>query len=99
MKTAYALLLVIGLSFLISCSEPVKIVRFDTKPEAPFKGDSVWLYWQVDRAEEVTLDGMQVAKDTGRMRVLLDKSKTFILHAKGSSSEATNKLDIVAQPK
>jgi hypothetical protein len=99
MKTLSALLLVIALGFLISCAEPVKILRFDTKPEAPFKGDSVWLYWRVERADEVTLDGAPVAKDSGSMRVLLDKSKTFVLHAKGSSSEATNKLDIVAQPK
>ncbi len=85
--------------FLLSCGSPVKIVKFDTKPEAPFKGDSVYLYWQVENAVDVTLDGMPVAKDTGRVRVLLDQSKTFILRALGSNSEATNRLNIVAQPK
>jgi hypothetical protein len=85
--------------FLISCGSPVKIVKFDTKPEAPFKGDSVYLYWQVENAVDVTLDGKPVAKDTGRVRVLLDQSKTFILRALGTNSEATNKLNIVAQPK
>lgn len=84
---------------LFSCGSDVKIVKFDTKPEAPFKGDSVWLYWQVENAVDVTLDGKSVAKDTGRVRVLLDESKSFILRALGSHSEATNKLNIVAQPK
>lgn len=87
------------LLFVISCGSPVKIVKFDTKPEAPFKGDSVYLYWQVENAVDVTLDGMPVANDTGRVRVLLDQSKTFILRALGSNSEATNRLNIVAQPK
>jgi hypothetical protein len=84
---------------ILSCGAPVKIVKFDTKPEAPFKGDSVWLFWEVENAVDVTLDGKPVAKDTGRTRVLLDQSKTFILRALGSSSEATNKLNIVANPK
>lgn len=85
--------------FLFSCGSSVKIVKFDTKPEAPFKGDSVWLYWKVENADEVTLDGQPVAKDSGSVRVLLDKSKVFILNASGNNSVATNKLDIVAQPK
>lgn len=98
-NTVYSFLLGGLCLFLLSCGSPVKIVKFDTKPEAPFKGDSVWLYWQVENAVDVTLDGMPVAKDTGRMRVFLDQSKTFILHALGTNSEATNKLNIVAQPK
>ena len=99
MKNLYKYFPMFLLMFVISCGSPVKIVKFDTKPEAPFKGDSVWLYWQVENAVDVTLDGTPVAKDTGRVRVLLDKSKTFILRALGINSEATNKLDIVAQPK
>jgi len=99
MKAHYKYLPILLVAFVISCGAPVKIVKFDTKPEAPFKGDSVYLYWQVENAIDVTLDGSPVAKDTGRVRVLLDQSKTFILRALGSNSEVTNKLNIVAQPK
>jgi hypothetical protein len=99
MKKIYTYLPIALMLFLLSCGSPVKIVKFDTKPEAPFKGDSVWLFWEVENAVDVTLDGKSVAKDTGRTRVLLDESKTFILRALGSNSEATNKLNIVAQPK
>ncbi len=84
---------------LIGCGSPAKIVKFDTKPIAPFKGDSVTLYWVVENASEVTLNDKSVAKDTGRMRILLERSETFILHAIGTNSEATNKLNIVAEPK
>lgn len=93
------LLCVIIITILTSCGAPVKIVKFDTKPEAPFRGDSVTLYWVVENATEVALNGIPVAKDTGMMRVLLDRSQSFILRAHGSHSEATNKLDVVAQPK
>ncbi len=99
MKQTFRYLPIVLMLFVISCGSPVKIVKFDTKPDAPFKGDSVYLYWQVENAVDVTLDGKSVAKDTGRVRVLLDESKTFILRALGTNSEATNKLNIVAQPK
>lgn len=88
---------VVLLSILTSCGTPVKIVKFDTKPEAPFKGDSVTLYWVVENATEVTLNGIPVAKDTGKMKVLLERSETFLLRALGSHSEATNKLEIMAK--
>lgn len=99
MKNIRAISFVVLVGVFIGCGAPVKIVKFDTKPVAPFKGDSVTLYWVVENATEVTLNGIPVAKDTGKMRVLLERSETFLLHALGSNSEATNKLDIVAQPK
>ncbi|HET9136945.1 MAG TPA: hypothetical protein VFO76_09925 [Candidatus Kapabacteria bacterium] len=85
-------------SALSSCGADAKIVKFDTRPEAPFSGDSVTLYWEVKNADDVTLDGAPVPA-VGQKRVLLDKSQDFILTAKGSHSEATKTLEIVAQPK
>lgn len=82
---------------LASCGDSAKIVKFDTRPEAPFLGDSVTLYWEVDHATEVTLDGTPV-QPIGQKRVLLNKSQDFILKAIGTHSEAQKKLEIVAQP-
>jgi hypothetical protein len=84
--------------FFAGCGADAKIVKFDTRPEAPFAGDSVTLYWEVQNANDVTLDGAAVSP-IGQKRVLLYKSQDFILSAKGSHSEATKKLEIVAQPK
>ena|SRR5579872_690244 len=88
-----------GAAFFISCGgTPPQIVRFDTRPEAPFRGDSVMLEWIVRGADKVTLDGMPVP-DSGGMKVLLDKSKDFTLKATATRAESTKKLEIVAQPK
>jgi hypothetical protein len=87
-----------AIPILNGCGSDAKIVKFDTRPEAPFSGDSVTLYWEVKNADEVTLDGMHVPA-TGQKRVLLDHSQDFVLTAKGGHSEATKKLEIVAQPK
>jgi hypothetical protein len=84
-------------ALLIGCSEPVRIVKFNTLPEIPFKGDTVWVYWQVENATDVTLDGVSVSKDSGAIKVLLDRTRTFELKAKGPRSEAVNKLNIVAE--
>jgi hypothetical protein len=84
-------------AFLIGCSDPVRIVKFSTLPEIPFKGDTVWVYWQVENATDVTLDGKSVSKDSGAIKVLLDRTRTFELKAKGPRSEAVNKLNIVAE--
>jgi hypothetical protein len=96
-KLAFPLVVAAGL--LVSCGPTVKIVKFDTRPEAPFKGDSMTLYWVVENADEVTLDGKQVAKDSGRVRVLLDGPKTYSLHAVGSHSERTKNLIFSAEEK
>ncbi len=96
-KIVFPLFVIAGL--LISCGPTVKIVKFDTRPEAPFKGDSATLYWTVENADEVTLDGKPVAKDSGRVRILLDGPKTFTLHAVGSHSERTKNLIFTAPDK
>lgn len=83
--------------FLVACSDPVRIVKFSTLPEIPFKGDTVWVYWVVQNATNVTLDGTSVNKDSGAVKVLLDRTRTFELIAKGPRSEAVNHLNIVAQ--
>jgi hypothetical protein len=82
---------------LTGCSDPVRIVKFNTLPAVPFKGDTVWVYWQVENATDVTLDGISVNKDSGAIKVLLDRTRTFELKAKGPRSEAVNKLNIVAE--
>ena len=82
---------------LVACSEPVRIVKFSTLPEIPFKGDTVWVYWLVKNATNVTLDGVSVNTDSGAVKVLLDRTRTFELIAKGPRSEAVNRLNIVAQ--
>ncbi len=93
------LVLALFSSIIIGCGTAVEIVKFDTHPEAPFKGDSVTLFWIVKNATEVTLDDMPVAKDSGGVRVLLNDTKKFSLTAKNSSSERTNNLTIVARVK
>jgi hypothetical protein len=94
--SAFALFL--SSTVFIGCGADAKIVKFDTRPEAPFSGDSVTLYWEVKNADDVTLDGAHVPA-VGQKRVFLDRSQDFILTAKGAHSEATKKLEIVAQPK
>jgi len=90
---------IFGTALLISCGgTPPQIVRFETRPEAPFRGDSVMLEWIVRGADKVTLDGTQVP-DSGGIKVLLDKSKDFTLKATSIRAESTKKLEIVAQPK
>ena len=81
---------------LIGCSDPVRIVKFNTLPEVPFKGDTVWIFWAVENATEVTLDGATV-KDSGAFKILLDRTRTFELKAKGPRSEAVNRLNVVAE--
>lgn len=84
---------------LISCGGTLpQIVKFDTRPEAPFRGDTVLLEWIVRGADEVTLDGV-VVPDSGGMEVVLNGSRDFILKATAPRAESTKKLEIVAQPK
>lgn len=85
--------------FVIGCGVTLpQIVKFDTRPEAPFRGDTVLLEWIVRGAEKVTLDGEPVP-DSGGMKVVLNGSRDFILKATASRAESTKKLEIVAQPK
>lgn len=88
-----------GAYFFISCGGTLpQIVKFDTRPEAPFRGDTVMLEWIVRGADKVTIDGA-VVPDSGSMKVVLDRSKDFILKATASRAEYTKKLEIIAQPK
>jgi hypothetical protein len=83
----------------ISCGGTLpEIVRFDTRPDAPFRGDTILLEWVVRGANEVTLDGT-VVPDSGNMKVVLNGSRDFILKATAPRAERTKKLEIVAQPK
>lgn len=74
------------------------VVKFDTRPEAPFKGDTVLLEWIVRGADKVTIDGEQVP-DSGNKWVILDKSKEFILKANATRAEFTKKLEIIVPEK
>ena len=74
------------------CGSNVKIVKFDTKPEGFFKGDSVKLVWIVENADEVTLDGAAVNKDSGWVKVKLDRAKTYTLRAVNGHSERINNM-------
>ena len=86
-------------AFFISCGGTLpQIVKFDTRPEAPFRGDTVLLEWIVRGAEKVTLDG-NVIPDSGNMRVVLDHSRDFTLKAFATRAENTKILEILAQPK
>ena len=90
---------IFGAAFFISCGGTLpQIVKFDTRPEAPFRGDTVLLEWVVRGADNVTLDGTPVP-DSGGMKVLLDRSRDFTLKATATRAESTKKLEIVAQPK
>ena len=88
-----------GTVFFCSCGGALpQIVKFDTRPEAPFRGDTVLLEWIVRGAEKVTLDG-NVIPDSGNMRVVLDHSRDFTLKATATRAENTKILEILAQPK
>ncbi|MFI5263289.1 MAG: hypothetical protein ACHQM6_02100 [Candidatus Kapaibacterium sp.] len=90
---------VLGAALFISCGGTLpQIVKFDTRPEAPFRGDTVMLEWIVRGADKVTLDGTEVP-DSGGMKVVLDRSRDFILKATAPRAEFTKKLEIVATPK
>jgi hypothetical protein len=90
---------ILGAVLFISCGgTPPQIVKFDTRPEAPFRGDTVLLEWVVRGADKVTLDGTPVP-DSGGMKVLLDRSRDFTLKATATHAESTKKLEIVATPK
>ncbi len=88
-----------GTVFFCSCNGVLpQIVKFDTRPEAPFRGDTVLLEWVVRGAEKVTLDGTPVP-DSGGMKVVLDRSRDFILKATATRAESTKKLEIIANQK
>jgi hypothetical protein len=90
---------VLGAALFISCGGTLpQIVKFDTRPQAPFRGDTVLLEWVVRGADKVTLDGITVP-DSGGMKVVLDKSRDFTLVATAPRAEMTKKLEIVATPK
>ena len=90
---------IFGTAFFISCGGRLpQIVKFDTRPEAPFRGDTVLLEWIVRGADKVTLDGEPVS-DSGNKWIVLDKSKDFILKATATRAESTKKLEIVASQK
>jgi hypothetical protein len=92
-------LFVFCITLFISCGGTVpQIVKFDTRPEAPFRGDTVLLEWIVRGADKVTLDGATVP-DSGGMKVVLNGSRDFTLKATASRAESTKKLEIVANPK
>ncbi|HYM20858.1 MAG TPA: hypothetical protein VEW28_07635 [Candidatus Kapabacteria bacterium] len=80
---------------VIGCGPNVKIVKFDTKQEAFFKGDSVKLYWIVENADSVTLDGLPVAKDSGWKVVRFDTARTYVLRAKNGHSERENYMHVI----
>ena len=99
MKKLIFFTFIFGSAFFCSCGGTVpQIVKFDTRPEAPFRGDTVLLEWIVRGAEKVTLDGTPVP-DSGGMKVVLDRSRDFILKATATRAESTKKLEIVANPK
>ena len=89
-------LLLIPIGFLLlSCGGTLpQIVKFDTRPQAPFKGDTVLLEWIVRGADKVTLDG-EAVPDSGNKWIVMDKSRDFILKATAPRAESTKKLDIV----
>jgi hypothetical protein len=89
----------LGAALFISCGGTLpQVIKFDTRPEAPFRGDSVMLEWIVRGADKVTIDGNAVP-DSGSMKVLLDRSRDFTLKATASHAEYTKKLEIIAAPK
>jgi hypothetical protein len=99
MKKLLPIAYILGAAFFCSCGGTVpQIVKFDTRPEAPFRGDTVLLEWVVRGADKVTLDGTPVP-DSGGMKVVLDRSRDFTLKATATRAESTKKLEIVATPK
>ena len=99
MKKLIPIAYFLGSAFFCSCGGALpQIVKFDTRPEAPFRGDTVLLEWVVRGAEKVTLDGTPVP-DSGGMKVVLDRSRDFTLKATATRAESTKKLQIVANPK
>lgn len=97
MKTISFFSILLLATALSSCGPDVRIVTFDTKPQGFFKGDSVKLYWHVQHADEVTLDGVAVDKDSGFVKVRFDSSRTYILDAKNGHSERINKMNVVGK--
>ena len=94
-----AFFFICGAAFFISCGGTLpQVVKFDTRPEAPFRGDTVLLEWVVRGADKVTLDGTPVP-DSAAMKIYLDKSTSYTLKATATRAESIKILDIVAQPK
>jgi hypothetical protein len=85
--------------FLLSCGGTLpQVVKFDTRPQAPWIGDTVLLEWVVRGADKVTVDGI-VVPDSGNKWIVLDSSKDFTLVASATRAEFTKKLHIVAEHK
>ncbi len=99
MKKLIPFAFIVAEVFICSCGGVVpQIVKFDTRPEAPFRGDTVLLEWVVRGADKVTLDGTPVP-DSGGMKVVLDRSRDFTLKATATRAESTKKLEIIANQK
>jgi hypothetical protein len=95
MKIIALIACVIFVVTAIGCGPDVRIVNFDTKQEAYFKGDSVKLIWIVENADSVTLNGMPVQKDSGWKAVKFDTAKTYVLRAVNKHSERENYMHVV----
>ena len=89
----------LGAALFASCAGTLpQIIKFDTRPEAPFRGDTVLLEWVVRGADRVTLDGAPVP-DSGGMKIFLAGTRSYTLKAMATRAESTKILDILAQPK
>ncbi|MEI8133738.1 MAG: hypothetical protein WCH46_01525 [bacterium] len=84
---------------LLSCGGVLPtVVKFDTRPQAPWVGDTVLLEWVVKGADHVLIDGVNVA-DSGNKWIVIDSSRDYILVAHAPRAEYTKKLHIIAEHK
>ena len=95
MKTIARIACAVMMFAATGCGPNVRIVKFDTKQEAFFKGDSVKLYWIVENADSVSLDGVPVAKDSGYKWVKFDTARTYHLRAVNGHSERENYMHVI----
>lgn len=76
----------------------------DPKKKTAKKSDEppVWdveLIWEVENAEEITIDnGIGKVEAKGSRHVEIDKNTTYIMKAKNITGEVTYNLDVEVQP-
>jgi hypothetical protein len=80
--------------FFIGCAGTLPtVVKFNTRPQYAFSGDTVLLEWVVKGADHVTIDDKPVS-DSGNTWIVLDTTRTYILKATATRAEFTKKLTL-----
>jgi len=89
----------IGGIFFAGCAGKLPtVVKFDTRPQYGFSGDTALLEWIVRGADHVTIDEKPVS-DSGNSWIVFDTTRTYVLKATAPRAEMVKRLTIEVQPK